>query len=209
MSLLPLMFRVEEKRAAVIGAGAVAARHIPKLIEAGLNEIVVYAPSLHESLKPSLKKGHFKWCQGEVIDHLLFEEDILLLTTNNSTLHLAICEKRRPEQLVYMADHPELSDFHFPMTLSKGPLTIAISTRGASPTYGKELMNQLESFIGDTVEEDLLFLEGARKKVMESGLDDRGRRTILKRIATRAFLQEHERERLLVQLILKEKNRLR
>ncbi|WP_227935042.1 precorrin-2 dehydrogenase/sirohydrochlorin ferrochelatase family protein [Alkalihalobacillus deserti] len=198
---LPLLFKVEGKSAAVIGAGSVAKRHVLKLIKVGISDIIVYAPSLDEDFQTFVNREEVTWRKGEVQASQLFIENMLFLTTNNSELHLAIYQNRQPNQLIYMADHPELSDFHFPLTLEKGLLTIALSTGGASPSYGKQLMTEFESFLTDTIEEDLDFLAKARQQVLASGLDEQTRRNILKRTATKAFLHNRERGTLLKQLL--------
>ncbi|MFC0558166.1 NAD(P)-dependent oxidoreductase [Halalkalibacter alkalisediminis] len=195
------MLNMEGKSAAVIGAGSVAKRHVLKLINVGLSQIFVYAPSLDDAFKPWLNEKKVIWKRGAVERSQVFDEDLLLLTSNHSSLHLSIYQNRQPGQLIYMADHPELSDFHFPLTLEKGLLTLALSTGGASPTYGKQLMNELESSLPYTIEEDLDFLVDVRQRVRASRLKEQERRTILKMVARKEFLHEKERETLFIQLL--------
>jgi precorrin-2 dehydrogenase/sirohydrochlorin ferrochelatase len=209
VSHLPVILKLDGKRAAVIGAGTVAARQIPKLLEAGISQVIVYAPSLHPTLESYLNKPHFKWEKGMVDPTFSFDEDFLFLMTNDSALHLALYQHRKTYQLVYFADNSSLSDFHFPLTFQRGPFSVSLSTGGASPTYGKRLMAQIKKNIPDSIEEDLLFLEYARKQVLTSGLEQQVRKQILKQCASLHFLQEPNREQLLHQLIKQEINRKR
>ncbi|WP_332691204.1 precorrin-2 dehydrogenase/sirohydrochlorin ferrochelatase family protein [Halalkalibacter lacteus] len=206
MSLLPLMLKLGGKRAAVVGAGAVAARHIPKLIEEGIKEIVVYAPTLHPSLEVYVSEERFRWEKGNVQPTTSFDTDLLFLTTNDSLLHKTLYQYKKPYQLVYVADNPALSDFYFPMTVKKGSLTIALSTGGSSPTYAKKVMKQIEYNLSETIEEDLLFLNKARKRVLESELNGSVRKKILQQCASPSVLQNPKREQVLEQIINKSTN---
>ncbi|MFC0473409.1 bifunctional precorrin-2 dehydrogenase/sirohydrochlorin ferrochelatase [Halalkalibacter kiskunsagensis] len=206
MSRLPLMLKLEGKRIAVVGAGSVASRHIKKLIEVGVKEIIVYSPSLHPDLQMYVKQERFKWEKENVTSTWSVDADFVFLTTNDSMLHKSIYQYKKPYQLVYVADNPALSDFHFPMTIKKGALTIALSTGGASPTYAKKIMKQIESNLSDSIEADLLFLEKARKRVLESELSGLVRKKILQQCTTALVLQNPSREQVLEKIIEEEAN---
>jgi precorrin-2 dehydrogenase/sirohydrochlorin ferrochelatase len=201
MSRLPLMLKFDGKRVAVIGAGAVAARHIPKLMEIGVKEMIVYAPSLHPALQMYVKHERFRWEQENVKSTRSFDADFVFLTTNDSMLHIALYQEKKPYQLVYVADNPDLSDFHFPLTVKKGGLTISLSTGGASPTYAKKIIKQIESSLSDSIEDDLAFLDRARKRVLESGLNGSMRKRILQQCTSAEVLQNPKREQVLEQII--------
>ncbi|GAE33519.1 precorrin-2 dehydrogenase/sirohydrochlorin ferrochelatase family protein [Halalkalibacter akibai] len=201
MTSLPIMLNVKDKTVAVIGAGSVAIRHIPKLIHAGMKEINVYAPYLQEDLIKHIENGSISWINKTVTEEDQFTEDLILLATNNSSLHLAILKNKLSRQLIYMADSVEKSDIHFPMTVEKGLMVLALSTSGASPTYSKRLMKELDQFLGDSIEDDLDFLEKARKQIKTSGINQSSRRQILVQIASREFLDLPDREKQVQQLI--------
>ncbi|TWI57894.1 precorrin-2 dehydrogenase/sirohydrochlorin ferrochelatase family protein [Halalkalibacter nanhaiisediminis] len=201
MMKLPLMLKLSGKTATVVGAGVVASRHIPKLLQAGIKEVTVYAPDLHPSLEPYIESSQIKWVQEKVTEGTSFQTDLLLLTTDNSTLHASLYASRKPHQLVYLADNSQVSDFSFPMTVTKGHLTIALSTNGVSPTYGKRIKKQLDQLLSDDCEGDLLFLEDVRKCVLESGLEAKSRKWILQETASETFLRDPLREERFVALI--------
>ncbi|GAE24831.1 hypothetical protein JCM9140_784 [Halalkalibacter wakoensis JCM 9140] len=203
MSHLSIMLKLDTKRAAVIGGGSVAARHIPKLLELGIKEVNLYAPTIDSKLEQFIENPQFHWVKGSVESHAYFDEELLFFLTNNPELHLALFEKKKPYQLVYFADDSSLSDFHFPLTVQRGSLSVSLSTGGASPTYGKKLMKKVEGILPETIEDDLLFLEKARKQVLNSQLDQLKRREILRSCASASFLQSSNREELLQKLINK------
>ncbi len=204
MNKLPIMLKLAGKTATVVGAGAVASRHIPKLLKAGIEEVLVYAPDLHPSLKPYLNLDEIRWVQEKVAENARFDSDLLLLATDNSALHEALYVNRKPHQLVYLVDNPQLSDFSFPMVVTKGHLTITLSTNGISPTYGKRLKSQLDQWLPEDCEGDLLFLEAVRKRVLASGLEAKSRKRILLETASEAFLHDSKREERFVALMREE-----
>lgn len=51
--------------------------------------------------------------------------------------------------LVNVADVPDLCNFILPAIARRGPLTVAISTSGASPALAKRLRREAEALIGD------------------------------------------------------------
>lgn len=51
--------------------------------------------------------------------------------------------------LVNVADVPDLCNFILPAIARRGPLTVAISTSGASPALAKRLRREVEALIGD------------------------------------------------------------
>ncbi|ARK29451.1 precorrin-2 dehydrogenase/sirohydrochlorin ferrochelatase family protein [Halalkalibacter krulwichiae] len=199
MSNLPLNFNLKGRRAAVIGGGAVASRQVPKLLEAEIDDVLVYSPELHQDLQAYLPR--IKWVQGKVNEDSTFDEDLLLLTTNDSSLHLAIFQQRKSYQLVYLADNPELSDFSFPKTIRKGPLAISASTGGVSPSYLKQLMTDIEQLMDSTIENDLRFLKSVREQVLNSRLPASDRKRLLNYVATKDFLRSQDRDLLFNQLL--------
>ncbi|MDT8859878.1 bifunctional precorrin-2 dehydrogenase/sirohydrochlorin ferrochelatase [Alkalihalobacillus sp. MEB130] len=194
MSLLPIMLKLEGKRAAIVGAGKVAARHIPKLLEAGIKEVVVYAPTLHPILEGYQDHLSFTWVKEVVQFNSTFNEELLFLMTDDKTLHRNLYRRKKSFQLIYVANDANLSDFHFPMTMQKGKFSFSLSTGGASPTYGKKIMKEIELALPDTIDEDLVFLEKARKLVLKSNLSQKDRRLLLQNCASAEWLQDPDRD---------------
>ncbi|WP_088102397.1 precorrin-2 dehydrogenase/sirohydrochlorin ferrochelatase family protein [Halalkalibacter urbisdiaboli] len=192
MKRLPMMVQLNGRHVAVIGGGGVAARRIPRLYEAGA-VITVYSPTLHPTLESYIQMEGVSWKQVAVEMTDSFDADLLFITTNNSTLNQSLYEHRHRNQWVYIADDPEKSDIHFPAVIEKQRLTIALATAGASPTYAKRLKKNLENWLSTEIEDDLLFLENARKAVLASGLASQKRKQLLQEISTESFLQDDKR----------------
>jgi precorrin-2 dehydrogenase/sirohydrochlorin ferrochelatase len=68
--------------------------------------------------------------------------------------------------LLNVVDEPELCTFIVPSVVKRGPLTIAISTSGASPAMAKAIRKEIEKLYGKTFGEYLKLLERLRKKLI-------------------------------------------
>lgn len=201
MKRLPVMLKLEGKTAAVVGAGKVAARHIPKLLSAGMKEVKVYAPSLDHSLASYHDHSQIIWIKGEISERHSFDTDLLLLTTTNHELHQSLLEQRKPGQLVYLADDPVTSDIHFPITINRGKLSVALTTNGSSPTYAKRLKEKIEECLTDEIEGDLIFLEKVRRHVQQAVSEPSQRKKLLRQATSEKVLRHEERDTVMKKMI--------
>ncbi|MBP3951181.1 precorrin-2 dehydrogenase/sirohydrochlorin ferrochelatase family protein [Bacillus suaedae] len=201
MKRLPIMLKLEGKTAAVVGAGKVAARHIPKLLSAGIKEVMVYSPSLDQSLAGYHDHSQIIWIKGEISERHSFDTDLLLLTSTNHELHQRLLEQRKPGQLIYLADDPVASDIHFPITITRGELSVALSTNGSSPTYAKQLKEKIEECLTDEIEGDLIFLDKVRRQVQEAVSEPSQRKQLLRQATSEKVLRNKDRDTLMKQMI--------
>jgi len=77
---------------------------------------------------------------------------------------------------------------HCPSVVQRGPLTIAISTGGASPAFAKTIRKELEKAIGPEVGEYLKFVSSLRGKALASISDKKKRERFLKDLASEKTL---------------------
>jgi uroporphyrin-III C-methyltransferase/precorrin-2 dehydrogenase/sirohydrochlorin ferrochelatase len=147
MDYFPLFFKLTNQPCLVIGAGACAARKIELLARAGTNITVVAReispqvavfPGLvihQKDFEPSDLVG-FKWVISATND-----------TATNQ--HVSECAKTN-SVWVNVVDSPELCDFIFPAIVDRAPITIAISSGGASPVLARLLRAKIETLIPPT-----------------------------------------------------------
>ena len=80
---------------------------------------------------------------------------------------------------VNVVDVPALCSFYFPALITRGDVTVSVSTAGKSPAAAAYLKKQMETFLPDTTGEILAWLEGHRAELRERG--------ILKEVVATAF----------------------
>lgn len=197
---IPVLFEVATKTVIAVGGGTVAVKKIQHLLDAGA-DITIIAPFLHPSLHKLYKFGRIKWQNREVQEGEQFNSPLLLLMTEKKELNQSLYENKLPHQLAYIADDAQKSDFHFPAILQKGPLTLALSTNGISPTYAKQLKNKLAEQLPADVEGDLHFLNLARKRILATAWSREQKKQILQHITTEEFLRQDHRQQLLEALL--------
>jgi precorrin-2 dehydrogenase/sirohydrochlorin ferrochelatase len=96
--------------------------------------------------------------------------------------------------LVNVVDVPEQCTFIAPSVIQRGPLTIAISTGGASPALAKTIRKELEEVIGPEVGEYLKFVSSLRKKALVYISNRKKREQFLKNLASEETRQELRRK---------------
>jgi precorrin-2 dehydrogenase/sirohydrochlorin ferrochelatase len=82
-------------------------------------------------------------------------------------------------------DQPEQCHFYYPAVVDRGPLQIAISTAGLSPSLAQRLRKDLEVQFGPEYQIWVEWLGRVRSALMSRGSDFETRKRILGRLASR------------------------
>lgn len=77
-----------------------------------------------------------------------------------------ICKARRIP--VNVVDDPALSDFFFPAMVTRGDLTISVSTGGSCPGGAAYLARQIEKSLPEQTEQILDWLQEIRRKIYQT-----------------------------------------
>ena len=128
----------------MVGGGAVAARKIRKLFQAGA-EVVVNSPEVHPELEDMSVEVHERpYEYGD-----LEGADLAFAATDRREVNAAVAREAHARGIsVNVADRPTEGDFAVPSTLRRGGLQVAVSTGGASPTLARRIRNELEEVFG-------------------------------------------------------------
>ena len=96
----------------------------------------------------------------------LWNKDLLILATNNRSLHETIRKFARSRRLlINVADTPDLCDFYLGSVVTKGNLKIGVSTNGKSPTISKRIREYLEEAIPEETNELLDNMSKIREQI--------------------------------------------
>ena len=179
MVKFPIYLELSNRRAVVIGAGAVAARKVQALYEAGARITVIA-----EHIKPAMEQA-FHYPNVEMVlssyhKHYLSGATLAIAATNDPVLNRKVfhdCQEL--EVLCNIVDQPQLCDFYMPSIIKRGDLQIAISTNGHCPAYSGHLRKKLEETFTEEHGRFLEQLEKMRKHVMEETRNANQRKSIL------------------------------
>lgn len=181
MKYYPVLLDVHKKKAVIVGGGRVAERKARMLLRAGAL-VTVISPGISRGLSRLSEKGLItlklrKYRAGDLRNTF-----IAVAATSSAETNRKIA--RETPYLVNVADPPSEGNYIVPSVVVKGPLTIAVSTRGASPALSKAVRKEIEENYGRGFGRYLRFAEETRRRVMETIPDARKRRAFLRLLAS-------------------------
>jgi precorrin-2 dehydrogenase/sirohydrochlorin ferrochelatase len=160
----------------VIGGGAVAARKVRGLVDAGAR-VTVIAPRFCASLarrrgivrvKRAFRTGDLKGAR------------LLFLATDDPALNRTMAvEAERRGLWANVASPPEAGRISLPASFRRGPLCVAVSTGGASAAAASALRKDLSEHLDAAWSTFLELLKSRRRKVQHSVDDPERRRRLL------------------------------
>ena len=143
----PAFLDLRGKRVLVVGGGPIGRRKARSFGRCGARVKVV-----SRAFRPKDLQGAFLVCAATDREQL------------NARIS-ALCRKKRI--WVNVADRPALCDFIVPAVAAKEPLTVAISTGGASPGMAKFLRRRMAQFLKPEYVTAARWLAGRRKTLLK------------------------------------------
>jgi len=138
---------------AIIGGGKVAARKIPRLLEAGAM-VTVISPDADPTIVAFAKGGNIRWEKRHYAIEFLDQANFVLVfaATDDPELNEQIrLDAQARGCWVNVASSSENSDFHNVSTVKKHLISIGISTGGTSPALLKLIKQRIEQVITDEI----------------------------------------------------------
>ncbi|MFT4089923.1 MAG: siroheme synthase CysG [Asticcacaulis sp.] len=140
MLALPLSWPLEGRHVALIGAGEVLARKLT-LLKRTPATLTVFTPEGNSGLGdatlarwPDLKE--------------LTTASLVIIAFDTRAPALKGAELARAAGVpVNVVDQPDLSDFHVPAIIDRGPLSIGIATGGTAPVLARETRRRVEAAV--------------------------------------------------------------
>ncbi|MBM3127372.1 MAG: bifunctional precorrin-2 dehydrogenase/sirohydrochlorin ferrochelatase [Chloroflexi bacterium] len=164
MSHYPISL-VDLEHAIVVGGGAVAARKVRGLLDAGAR-VTVIAPQLTRELEDLARDSRIAVIRRAYQNGDLREARVVIAATDDAEVNHAVSADARARGiLVNVVDDPAHCTFHVPALVRRGNLAIAISTGGASPALAKHLRAKIEQTIGAEYERLAQLLAELRPRV--------------------------------------------
>ena len=176
----PILLNIQDKKCLVVGGGNVAWRKVCSLKEAGARVTVVSPEFCHEMEKETgIERIQQKYDEGFLNGVL-----VVVASTDDEEVNKKVYyDAVKRGILVNVVDMPEFCSFIVPATISRGDLSISISTGGASPALARNIRENLEKQFGDEYGEFAKLLSETRRKIISEVSDESIRRDILQRIA--------------------------
>lgn len=164
MMTLPLVLRGDARPFVVIGGGAVAARKVRTLVQAGA-VVRVIAPQLHADIQALAAQITLEQRPATAAE-VFAAGSLLVLATDSPQLNAELAESgRRQGCLVCRVDDTQDNDFIFPAVIDRSPLLVSVSTQGASPALTRHVKQRLEAFLPQDYRQLGQYVEQLRERV--------------------------------------------
>jgi precorrin-2 dehydrogenase/sirohydrochlorin ferrochelatase len=181
----PAFLNLKNKKAVVVGGGKVAERKVRLLVKAGAN-VKVISPVITKPLEKLRDNGNLKHVNRNYIKRDLKNAYIVIAATSSAEINTKIAGDS--ENLVNVVDTPSEGNYIVPSVVTRGPLTIAISTEGTSPAVSKTIRKEVEKHYSKEFTNYMRFLEVMREKAVAEITDSSKRRKFLKSLASEELI---------------------
>jgi precorrin-2 dehydrogenase/sirohydrochlorin ferrochelatase len=148
-TFFPTFMNVRDRTCVVIGAGPVGLEKIEGLLASDAH-VVVVAPEAEREVADLAAEGSLVWHQRAYEPDDLDGALLVFAATSDTDLNVRIFRQAEARaMLVNVVDVPPLCNFIMPAIVRNGPVSIAISTSGASPALAKRLKREIADEFGE------------------------------------------------------------
>ena len=149
MEYFPIFIDLNNKNVLVIGDYRILEFKINKMIEAGA-KIKYLTDLLPENIKGLFESESIQFLHDQFDEKYLDDVWLVVCGSNDIELKKKIARETAVKNIFCnFVDEASISSFISPSVISKGDITIAVSTKGKSPALNKYLKNEILNKIGD------------------------------------------------------------
>ena len=139
----PTYLNLAGKKCVILGGGTVAQGKIAGFKDAGA-VITLISPAATAGIQRAAQRGQVRWLEREYQPGDLEGAFIAVAATNVWHVNREIYDEAEMlGVLLNVVDDPDLCTFIAPSVVKRGPVTLAISTGGASPALARKLRETL------------------------------------------------------------------
>ncbi|OIJ10797.1 hypothetical protein BKP37_17195 [Anaerobacillus alkalilacustris] len=182
----PVQLNLHNKSVVIVGGGKIAERKLLKLLETGA-KITVISPTITNTIKANVAQEIVKWKQKEFFSEDIDDAFLIIAATNSPKINLQVLESCNDQQLINLVDNPVQSNFIVPATITRGKLSISVSTSGASPGLAKKIICEIANQYDSSYESYIDFLAQCRTEVQQKVAEGEMRSKILKELLNHCY----------------------
>lgn len=183
MRYYPIFLDLKNKKSVVIGGGSVAERKAVTLLSCKA-DVSVISPDITPRLRELAKKKRLRYIKKRYEDKDIKDAFLVVAATNNRDANKAVfAAAKKYKCLLNIVDKPDESNFIVPSLISRGDLTIAVSTGGKSPALAKQIRKELQQRYGKEYEIFIKAMGKAREQVLKNVPSEKARRHIFTKLA--------------------------
>lgn len=139
----PVFLDVRNRKCVVVGGGNVGEEKVHKLLECEAR-VVVISPEVNAGVRQHAEAGRVEWLPRAYQPGDLEGAFLAIAATDDNQVNRRIAaEAEQRNVLLNVVDVPHLCTFIAPAMASRGEVTIAVSTGGASPALARKFREEL------------------------------------------------------------------
>lgn len=167
-NLFPVFLKLESLEMLIVGGGNVGLEKLSAVLK---NSPTAKVTLVGRNIQKAIWELAIEYPQVKLFERNfklwdLWDKDLVLLATDNRSLHESIRKFARSRRLlINVADTPDLCDFYLGSVVTRGNLKIGVSTNGKSPTIAKRIREYLEEALPDDTNELLNNMQRIREKI--------------------------------------------
>ena len=185
MAFFPFFVELENRTGLVVGGGNTALDKIKRLLDYSVS-LRVIAPEMVPELEvlPGVEPVRRPFDVRDLKDSLVF----VVAATDCARTNREIAELCRMRRIpVNVVDAPEDSTFFFPALVRRGPLSIGISTGGASPSAAIHLKQEIDNLLPDRIGEIIDWLGHQRQLIKRRISSETIRKQVFQRLCSESL----------------------
>jgi uroporphyrin-III C-methyltransferase / precorrin-2 dehydrogenase / sirohydrochlorin ferrochelatase len=149
--LYPLFADLAGRAVLVVGGGAVAARKIGALLEAGA-EVRVVAAELADTVAGWVDAGRVRWLGRRFVARDIRQVWLVIAATDDAELNAAVAAAAQARHVwCNVVDDAALSTFQVPAVIDRSPLQIAVSSGGTAPVLARQIREWIEASLDESL----------------------------------------------------------
>ncbi|MEO7988824.1 MAG: bifunctional precorrin-2 dehydrogenase/sirohydrochlorin ferrochelatase [Chryseolinea sp.] len=167
-NLFPVFLKLESLDMLIVGGGHVGLEKLSAVLK---NSPTAKVTLVARTIQKAIWELASEYPQVKLFERNfklwdLWDKDLVLLATDNRSLHESIRKFARSRRLlINVADTPDLCDFYLGSVVTRGNLKIGVSTNGKSPTIAKRIREYLEEALPEDTNELLNNMQRIREKI--------------------------------------------
>jgi precorrin-2 dehydrogenase/sirohydrochlorin ferrochelatase len=189
MRYYPIYLDIKNRKCLVVGGGSVGARKVQTLLTCGA-KVTVVSPDVSDPLKELSKNHLISLHQRPYRSADLKSMFLVIGATNSEKLnHQIRTDAECRNILCNIVDRPQDCNFILPSIISRGDLTISISTSGKSPALAKKLRKDLSKQFGEEYALFLKLMGQIRKTLLIRAHEPEAHKQLFEQLINRGLLE--------------------
>lgn len=189
MNNMPLMVDLTEQSIVIVGGGKVATKRALTLVEY-CDDVHIVSPLITATLKELLDKEKITWSQKEFEPQDVEQADLVVIATNNSEVNTNVLKNIPSHALCNHAANAQAGNVTIPSILTRGKLSISVSTNGASPKLNRKIISTISDMYDESYETYIDFLYESRQLIKRLSIEPSRKQDLLQRILSDEYLDE-------------------